>query len=157
MVVVSRHNKQCTILVKVRVPAVTSSSDRLLNRRNCIIWTFSAKGTYLGRVDEPTIAKFAPFENVDPIDSKYGLRKLVFTFWPAVKIILVSQIHKLWCIYQLRIYRGPMHNVSTVKLSRKKQAHMWSQVSTIHVKITLNNKTRPTHYIKKKFSIVCWL
>lgn len=96
VVVISRYNKQYKIYKNLEcIPAVTSSSDRLLNRRNCIIWTLREKGTYLGRVDEPTIAKFAPFENVDPIDSKYGLRKLVFTFWPAVKIILISQIYTL--------------------------------------------------------------
>lgn len=46
---------------------------------------FKEKGTYFGRVEDPTIAKFAPFENVDPdMASKYGVKNLVFTLWPAI-------------------------------------------------------------------------
>lgn len=45
---------------------------------------FSAKGTYRGRVEDPTIAKLAPFWNFDPTnESKYGFSRLVFKLWPA--------------------------------------------------------------------------
>lgn len=47
-----------------------------------------AKGSDLGRVEDPTTAKFAPFENVGPSDSKYGLSKLAFRLWPAQTIML---------------------------------------------------------------------
>jgi hypothetical protein len=40
---------------------------------------FNEKGTYLGRVEDPTTAKLAPFVNPDPPnESRYGLRKLAF-------------------------------------------------------------------------------
>ena len=42
------------------------------------------KGTYLGSVVDPTMAKLAPFWNFDPtIESKYGFNRLVFKLWPA--------------------------------------------------------------------------
>lgn len=45
---------------------------------------FNEKGTYLGRVEDPTTAKFAPFPNLDPDkESRNGVRKLVFKLWPA--------------------------------------------------------------------------
>lgn len=44
----------------------------------------SENGTFLGRVEDPAIAKFAPFWNFDPPkESKYGLKRLVFKLWPA--------------------------------------------------------------------------
>lgn len=42
-------------------------------------WIFNEKGTYFGRVADPTTAKLAPYLNVDPIDSRYGLNRLPFT------------------------------------------------------------------------------
>jgi len=45
---------------------------------------FKEKGTYFGRVEDPTTAKFAPFVNADPdMESKYGVKNLVFKLWPA--------------------------------------------------------------------------
>ena len=44
---------------------------------------FNEKGTFLGNVEEPAIAKLAPFKKVDPIESRYGLKKVVSTLWPA--------------------------------------------------------------------------
>jgi len=45
---------------------------------------FKEKGTYLGRVEDPTTAKFAPFVNEVPDKaSKYGTNKLAFKLWPA--------------------------------------------------------------------------
>jgi len=38
-----------------------SSSDRDLKWLNCLTWMLSEKGTFLGRVGDPAIAKFAPF------------------------------------------------------------------------------------------------
>ena len=47
---------------------------------------FKEKGTNLGRVEDPTIAKFAPFVNLEFVnESRYGLRKLAFKLWPAQK------------------------------------------------------------------------
>lgn len=55
-------------------------------------WIFKAKGTYLGRVEDPTTAKFAPFENVDPDkESRYGVKTLAFKLWPAhVRTIYIT-------------------------------------------------------------------
>lgn len=39
---------------------------------------FKENGTYLGSVVDPAIAKFAPFVNVPSIESRYGLRRVVF-------------------------------------------------------------------------------
>lgn len=42
------------------------------------------KGTRLGKVEDPTIAKFAPFVNLDPDkESRYAVNRLVFKLWPA--------------------------------------------------------------------------
>lgn len=42
------------------------------------------KGTYFGRVEDPTTAKFAPFVNEVPDKaSKYGTNKLAFKLRPA--------------------------------------------------------------------------
>lgn len=60
-------------------PVEMSSDERSLKCINCMTWIFNANGTYLGSVADPAIAKFAPFENVEPSDSRYGLRRLVFT------------------------------------------------------------------------------
>jgi hypothetical protein len=49
-------------------------------------WMFKEKGTYLGSVEDPTTAKFAPFVNLDPPkESRYGFRKLAFKLWPTQK------------------------------------------------------------------------
>lgn len=49
-------------------------------------WIFKEKGTYLGRVEDPTTAKFAPLLKLFPAkESRYGLKRLAFKLWPAQK------------------------------------------------------------------------
>ena len=72
------------VKIKQNLPVLTSSRVRALKWRNCMTCIFKEKGTYLGRVEDPTTAKFAPFVNVDPDKaSRYGVKKLTFKLWPA--------------------------------------------------------------------------
>ena len=46
---------------------------------------FKENGTYLGRVEDPTMAKLAPLVNLVSLnESRYGLKSDVFKLWPAM-------------------------------------------------------------------------
>jgi|APAra0007618257_1042622.scaffolds.fasta_scaffold03332_13 hypothetical protein len=84
-----------------------------------------AKGTYLGRVEDPTIAKLAPFWNFDPTnESKYGFNRLVFKLWPANMsekngILDSYLLLKLDIEVAFQLYQPPKFNLNLHIVSNK--------------------------------------
>ena len=77
------------------------------------------KGTYFGRVEDPTTAKFAPFVNEVPDKaSKYGTNKLAFKLWPANVLERKHfQIEKYFDIKHETSILIPHHSAFTVSLA----------------------------------------
>lgn len=51
-----------------------SAGERERNRRNWETWMSKLKGTYLGKVADPEIAKLAPFVKFGPKEFRYGVK-----------------------------------------------------------------------------------
>lgn len=134
----------CTCSNKFKWPAFKSKELHNLN--------IQGKGNISGKSWWTYYCKVCSIWECGPQWFQVWAQKTSIYILACSKIIIISQIPILYSIFQVsnRGFTGDQCTVSAHKISRiknKPTCDLKSPLSTIHMKITLYNKTRPTHNI----------